>query len=256
LSVPGLPASSAAGLAGDGWRVLRASAHGERLRTGELVGNRFHLVVREVDAAAAAAAVERLAEIERHGMPNLFGEQRFGVDGDNAERGARLLRGERVDGGRRLQRLYLSALQSAVFNEVLRTRRAAPHAVLEGDLALVAGSGALLHVGSAALPVVDAARRAERFELSPTGPLLGHKMRAPRGEPLAHEREVARRLGVPWVDALPRLRGHQQPGGRRPLRARVSDVAHRHEDDALALTFVLPPGSYATVLVGELFAVR
>lgn len=256
LSVPGLPPSRAAALAGPGWRVLQAAAHGERLRLGELVGNRFHLVVREVDAAAAAAAATRLAEMVRRGMPNLFGEQRFGADGSNAERGARLLRGETVEGGRRQQRLYLSALQSAVFNEVLRTRPAAPHVVLDGDLALVAGSGALLHVGSPSLPTAEAAERAARFELSPTGPLLGHKMRAPRGEPLAHEREVATRLGVPWVSALPRLRGHLLAGGRRPLRAPLTEVTHRHGVDAFELAFVLPPGSYATVVVAQLFPAR
>lgn len=256
LSVPGIGAARAATLAGEGWRVLRADAHGERLRLGELVGNRFRLVVRDVDDAAAAAAVERLAEIERHGMPNDFGEQRFGRDADNAQRGARLLRGEKVDGGRRQQRLYLSALQSALFNEVLRTRPAPPHVLLPGDLALVHASGALLHVGSPALPHDDRlTARAAAFELSPTGPLVGHKMRPPRGEPLAHERAAAARLGMPWVTELPRLRNHLLPGGRRPLRVRVGELAHRRLDgDAIELAFVLPPGSYATVLVGELFA--
>src|SRR6185436_20892176 len=56
LSVPGLAPARAEQLAGDGWRVLRAAAHGERLRLGELVGNRFRIVVRDVDEAAASAA--------------------------------------------------------------------------------------------------------------------------------------------------------------------------------------------------------
>lgn len=256
LSVPRLQPSRAAALAGRGWRVLQAAAHGERLRLGELAGNRFQLVVREVDAVSAAAAEVRLAEMTRHGMPNLFGDQRFGAEGSNAELGARLLRGEAVDAGRRQQRFYLSALQSALFNDVLRTRPAPPHVVLDGDLAWIGGSGALLHVGSPALPHGEAVERAARFELSPTGPLLGHKMRTPRGESLSREREVASRLGVPWVAELPRLRGHLLPGGRRPLRAPVGEATHRHQNDVLELTFVLAPGSYATVLVAELFAVR
>ncbi|HET9768787.1 MAG TPA: tRNA pseudouridine(13) synthase TruD, partial [Thermoanaerobaculia bacterium] len=241
-------------LAGDGWRVLRAAAHDERLRLGELVGNRFRLVVRDVDDDAASAAAERLAAVARDGLPNYFGEQRFGRDEGNAERGAALLRGETVAGGRRQQRLYLSALQSAIFNDVLRTRPAPPHALLAGDLALVHGSGALLLAGSPALPPAAWEERAARFELSPTGPLVGHKMRAPRGEALLRERAAAKRWGVPWITELPRLRGHELFGGRRPLRVSVAEVSHRRlEDDALELRFVLPPGSYATVLVGELF---
>jgi tRNA pseudouridine13 synthase len=97
--------------------------------------------------------------------------------------------------------------------------------------------------------------RAASFELSPTGPLVGHKMRAPRGETLARERAAADRFGMPWVTDLPRLRGHLLPGGRRPLRVRVGEAAHRRLDsDALELAFVLPPGAYATVLVAQLFA--
>ena len=255
LSVPGLLPARAESLVGDGWRVLRAAAHGERLRLGELVGNRFHVVVRDVDGAAAGAAAERLAAIARDGLPNYFGEQRFGRDEGNAERGAALLRGEAVAGGRRQQRLYLSALQSAIFNDVLRARPAPPHELLPGDLALVHTSGALLLAGSPALPPAAWRDRTARFEVSPTGPLVGHKMRAPRGEALARERAAAGRFAVPWIPELPRLRGHLLPGGRRPLRVRIAEATHRRLDgDALELSFVLPPGAYATVLVAELFA--
>jgi len=254
LSLPGLAPARAATLAGDGWRVLRAASHGERLRLGELVGNRFRIVVRDVDVTAAEGAAERLAAIARHGLANAFGEQRFGRDEGNAERGAALLRGETVAGGRRQQRLYLSALQSAVFNDVLRTRPAPPHVLLPGDLVLVHASGALLSAGSPALPPTAWEGRTASFEVSPTGPMIGNKMRAPRGEALARERAAAERWGVPWVHDLPRLRGHLLPGGRRPLRVPLTEVAHRRlEGDALELAFVLPPGAYATVLIDELF---
>jgi tRNA pseudouridine13 synthase len=257
LSVPGLPPARAATLAGDGWHVLRAVAHGERLRLGELIGNHFRLVVRDVAAGDAAAAAARLADISLHGLPNRFGAQRFGDDGRNVERGAALLRGETAPGGRRQQRLYLSALQAAIFNEALRRRPAPPRQLLPGDLALVHASGALLPVGGPTMPgnaIEQLQSRADRFDLSPTGPLLGHKMRAPRGEPLERERAAAASCGAPWVPTLPRLRGHLLPGGRRPLRVPVTEVSHHHRRESLELAFVLPPGSYATVLVEELFA--
>src|SRR5262245_26115923 len=84
-----------------GLAVLAARRHPHKLRTGHLRGNRFVLRVAGVGDSATAAAratavLERLAEPP--GAPNWFGEQRFGRDGDNAEAGRRLLRGE---GGRR-----------------------------------------------------------------------------------------------------------------------------------------------------------
>jgi tRNA pseudouridine13 synthase len=273
LSVPGLDPTVAGSLAGSGWRVLAAARHHERLRLGELAGNRFALRVREVAPEAAAAAAHRLAELGRHGLPNRFGSQRFGraasrggqaaepgAGGDgaplerpqsagNLELGARLLRGERVPGGRRQQRLYLSALQAAVFNEALDRRPAPPHELLPGDLALVHASGALLPyvAGDAALE-----ERAERFEVSPTGPIFGHKMRAPKGLAREIEQAAYARFGVPW-GALPRLPGHLLPGGRRPLRVAVAEAASAFAGEALELRFTLPPGAYATVLVAELF---
>ena len=251
LSLPELDPARAAALSGSGWRVLQAHAHDERLRVGELLGNRFALVVREVTAAQAAAATARLAELSARGLPNRFGAQRFGHAGENVALGARVLRGATVPGGRRQQRLYLSALQSAVFNEVMRRRPVPHHAFVDGDLALVHASGALLTyaTGDGALE-----ERADRFEVSPTGPIVGHKMRLPRGAARALEREACAALDVPWVTELPRLRGHLVPGGRRPLRVPVSEAgAATLEGGALELRFRLPPGSYATVLAEELF---
>jgi tRNA pseudouridine13 synthase len=260
LSVPGLEPERARTLTGAGWQVLEAARHDERLRVGELTGNRFRLVVREVTPAEAAVATDRLAEIARRGMSNRFGAQRFGSrrrepapaaghGDDNVGLGARLLRGERVPGGRRQQRLYLSALQSAVFNEVLARRPLPPDHLLAGDLALVHASGALLTYtpGDATLE-----ERAARFEVSPTGPLFGTKMRTPRGAARELEQAAYSQFGVPW-GPLPRLEGHLLPGGRRPLRTPVGEATATFAGDALELRFTLPPGSYATVLVEELF---
>jgi hypothetical protein len=248
LSVPGLPAAQAARLEGDGWRVLRAAAHGERLRAGELAGNRFRLVVREVGAAAASLAAVRLADLLRHGMPNYFGDQRFGDDGANVERGARLLRGEAIDGGRRRQRLYLSALQSAVFNEVLRTRPVPPHVVLDGDLALVAADGgaaprrlpfASLARGRRARGAVRAQRdrphgRAQDASASRPAARARARSRGPAGRaldlrPAAAREGPARRRTT--IAASPRDRGDPPPRGRR-LRALLRAAAGQLRDRA------------------------
>jgi tRNA pseudouridine13 synthase len=126
----------------------------------------------------------------------------------------------------------------------------APDLFLDGDLALVHASGALL-VWSEGNEELTA--RAARFEVSPTGPIVGHKMRLPRGAARALEREACAALGVPWVTELPRMQAHLLPGGRRPLRVGLTEASATPLDGALELRFRLPPGSYATVLAEELF---
>lgn len=78
----------------EGVRVLGAIRHRNKLKLGHLRGNRFRIVIRGVGEGAAANASAVLAHLERHGAPNGFGEQRFGMRGDNHEVGRALVRGD------------------------------------------------------------------------------------------------------------------------------------------------------------------
>src|SRR6185436_15965622 len=103
--------------------ILEATRHGHKLRTGHVRANRFVLRVREVgdDAEGKARAIlDALAKPP--GAPNWYGEQRFGRDGDNAERGLAIVRGEKPPRDRKLARLLVSALQSKLFNDWLVAR--------------------------------------------------------------------------------------------------------------------------------------
>jgi tRNA pseudouridine13 synthase len=144
FSVPDLAPERALDLEIPGARVLEAVRHPHKLRTGHLAGNRFDLLVRDVDEEAVAAAPATAAVLRAEGFANRFGEQRFGREGDNAERGLALLRGEtgaRDRRSRREDRFLLSALQAQVFNRVLE-ERPLPLSHLElGDVALVRSSG-------------------------------------------------------------------------------------------------------------------
>lgn len=248
LSVPGLDPDSASRVDSDVLRVLRAVPHRHRLHLGDLLGNRFRLRIRDVSAEVGEVAAERWAGLVARGMPNRFGPQRFGRDGENSERGRRLLAGEPVGGPRRLFRLYLSALQSAVFNEVLRRRPVGLDEAVPGDLLLDPDTGAL---HPASVPADWAARLAD-FRLSPTGPLFGPKMRRPTREAGALEASALRDLEIP--DPLPEnvLRKHRISGERRPLRVQIREPELERTGDRLDLAFVLPAGSYASVLVDEI----
>jgi tRNA pseudouridine13 synthase len=102
--------------------------------------------------------------------------------------------------------------------------------------------------------VEDAAReapRAEAFEISPTGPIFGEKMRRAAGAVALREREAGLCIGVD-LEAPPRVPGIPLPGTRRALRVRPERLQHAHGGDVLELHFTLPSGSYASVFVEEL----
>jgi tRNA pseudouridine13 synthase len=94
FSVPGRAPDDARSLSGEGWRVLSAALHGNKLKTGHLKGNRFRIRIRNAapDCLERARAVARA--LEERGFPNAFGPQRFGRDGQNAQLGRALVRGE------------------------------------------------------------------------------------------------------------------------------------------------------------------
>ncbi len=250
LSVPGLDPERALELEGEGWRVLEARPHRHKLRTGQLQGNRFELVVRELTPDERAHAEQSLPEIVLRGFPNRYGPQRFGRDGDNAERGREILLSGQLGRNRRQARFLVSAFQAALFNEVLERRTLPLDRVVEGEVAWKHDSGATFLVEDEALENT----RAAAFEISPSGPIVGTRMPKPEGRPGEEEAQWLAGRGLP--DPLVPPRGLRLRGGRRSLRVRASELAWEPQhEDGLRLVFGLPPGSYASVLVAEVFGV-
>lgn len=249
LSVPNRHAAALDALAElEGVRVLERSRHRNKLGVGYLRGNRFTLRVRgtEPDAPARAAAIlERLAA---QGVPNYFGPQRFGRFGTNAVDGLKLVRGERVPGGHRLKRFFLSALQSHLFNRLvaLRVERGLLDRVLVGDWAKKRDTGGVFKVEDAERESL----RALRGEISATAPLYGKKVRVSEGEAGALETEVLDAFGLRWLDFRARH------GSRRPVRLFLEDVALTPEADGYTLTFSLPKGAFATTVLREVMKVE
>jgi tRNA pseudouridine13 synthase len=243
--------------------VHAATPHGHKMKPGHLAGNRFAIALRGIPAGGQGEVESGLARIARDGVPNAFGAQRFGRGGDNAERALAWLRGKEP-GPRdpRMKRFLWSALQSAVFNAVLRARQedgtwATP---LEGDLLKLHSSGGLFLCKD----VQTDHGRAEAGELSPTGPILGDRMRWPEGVPARLEHAIAEEtLGADFDLSSTRRLGE---GSRRALRLWVGEVhveaigpcdetGPRTPDDAghqaacLRVCFVLPKGAYATTVL-------
>ena len=249
LSVPWASRDAADALAAlDGVEVLETSRHTNKLGVGHLHGNRFTVVVRDVVPDAVARARAILDAVAAHGLPNYVGPQRFGRFGRNAVDGRALLRGETVPGDRRLQRFFVSALQSWIFNDVLAARVRDGHlgSLVTGDWARKVATGGTFRVDDP-----DAERpRAAAFEITALLPLHGRKVRISDGEAGAYERAALARAGVRWEDF------RRRHGDRRPSRVAVGgiDVADATGDDgvpAIRVAFDLPKGAYATSLLRE-----
>jgi len=223
----------------EGLRILEARPHGNKLRPGHLAGNRFSLFLAGDESEGFLR--RRLDELREKGLPNYFGPQRFGARGDNHLEGRRLLEAARKPRGARAK-LLANAWQSCLFNRVLAERLEALDRLLPGDLAWIHGKGAVFRVED---PEVEAGRVAA-LEISPSGPLPGKKMSVPAGEAGRLERRLLEEVG--WTPNQDR----HLAGARRPLRVPVGDLEASREEGGLRLAFVLPPGSYATVLLREL----
>lgn len=251
LSFPAAGDPDPAALAGQGFRVLRASRHQNKLRVGHARGNRFALAVRGGDPGRARACAAALAE---RGLANFFGAQRFGAAGRNAEVGRALLQGRgddpevrRAGRDRFLRRLCISAWQSEIFNRWLAERMAEGlfASALEGDVMKKLDTGGLFLCAD---PAADGPRVAA-FEISPTGPIFGHRMREAAGPEREREERLLAASGVGAGDL--RRGGGEAEGTRRASRLRVRVEIEPFADGYWA-RFELPAGSYATVVAGEL----
>ena len=228
-------------------KVLASTRHKRKLKRGALRGNRFILVLRDVQGDRVRTE-EVLQAMVAHGVPNYFGEQRFGREGGNVEQARAMFAGRRVDRDKRS--ILLSAARSHIFNSVLaaRVEQDAWSKPLEGEIWSLAGSRSWFGPE----PFDDAlAVRLAQGDIHPSGPLWG------QGEPPTTsvvgnlEREVAAANG----DLAAGLAAARMDQERRPLRLLPKELRWRWlEDNALELSFELPAGAYATVVARELIA--
>lgn len=242
----GLPTSI--DLDSDSCRVLEVDRHQNKLKRSHGQGNRFTITIRDVPndgIVHARASLKRLGEV---GVPNIFGPQRFGRDGDNVEHGLAVIRGEtRGPRNRRVRSILESAVQSAVFNRVfeMRLERGLFETALVGDIMKKHESGALFDVADAEAEQV----RLDRLEISPTAALPGRKTRESAGIPLEIELAARREVGLDEKDLA-----KMDVGTRRSLRFPLDPNAEitALDDASYQLSISLPSGAYATVVLAEL----
>jgi tRNA pseudouridine13 synthase len=234
---------------GDGIRLLKVDRHSNKLKPGHLHGNRFRILIRDVDTGSSERLVPLLERLRREGMPNFYGPQRFGRDGETAQLGLAMLHGETRKSPRNpfLRKLALSAAQSALFNHYLARRMTDGllRRVLPGDVMAKWPFGGMF-------VAEDVPREQARFDARETvsaGPIFGRKTFAAAGEAAAREAAVLQECAVA-ADAF-RNFGKLVQGTRRHNLIYLDDLTGEAEADRVRLSFTLPAGSYATVLLRE-----
>lgn len=106
----------------EGIKIISKTYHNNKLRIGHLKGNRFYIKIKKVNPTSAAKIDEALKNISKVGIPNFFGYQRFGNDGDNHIIGEKIAKGEARERNPRVKRLLINAYQSHLFNLWLSRR--------------------------------------------------------------------------------------------------------------------------------------
>ncbi|MDL4912954.1 MAG: tRNA pseudouridine(13) synthase TruD [Enterobacterales bacterium endosymbiont of Blomia tropicalis] len=246
--LPGNAMPDLCGFALEGVEILAAMRHKRKLRIGALAGNAFRLVIRQISQRDAVE--QRLAAIRDAGVPNYFGEQRFGHNGNNLKMAQQWARDDIRLRDRHKRSLILSAARSALFNQVTSARlqqHGGLTQVLNGDALQLAGRGSWFVVQAEEREASQ--KRVDQHELRITAPLPGRGEAGPQAEALAFEQHTL----ADSAELLALLDRERVDAARRAMLAVPRDLRWTWRDDAtLEMQFWLPAGSFATSVVREL----
>lgn len=253
VHVPGKQEYDLSDLVIEGVEVLEYQRHNKKLRTGALTGNKFELILRNV--SAVDKLVERWQAITAQGVPNYFGEQRFGIEGGNIARALSLFSGSKVK-DKKKRGMYLSAARSYIFNSMINERieQSLFDEIIVGDVLMLAGTQSVFHVDAVDESVKQ---RLIDKDVDITAPMWGAGELMTTDAALALEQKIAEQH-VEFAQGLPRFGLKQE---RRRIRLTISDTdisvlatkdSHTSNQADVKISFFLPAGCYATTVLREL----
>ncbi|MGR5287297.1 tRNA pseudouridine(13) synthase TruD [Vibrio maritimus] len=202
--------------------IVATDWHNKKLRPGDLAGNEFAIRLTEVSGAEALKA--RVALVCDSGVPNYFGQQRFGHDGNNVSEAKRWGRDNVRTRNQNKRSLYLSAARSWIFNHIVseRLQQDCFNTELAGDILDETGMITAALAGDNALPTTDEAEKLEQSILDQ--------------EP----------------DLMALIRGNRMRHDRRAIVLKPDSLNAQWDEDSVTLSFFLDSGSFATSILREL----
>ncbi len=230
----------------DNIRVLQTQRHLRKLKRGVLSENEFEIRIRDCKGDRAMLE-QQLQKITKQGIANYFGPQRFGIQGQNLNKALALFDGAKVK--KELKSIYLSAVRSYLFNQLLAERVANNtwNKAIAGDVLIFDNSNSYFKFDQQDESVQQ---RVAVGKIHPSGMLCGDK----KLETSALVYQLENRIVAENPKLIEGLLKFHLNNDRRSLRVFASNLQWQFETDhQVVLSFALPPGSYATSLLREVF---
>ncbi len=244
--LPGRDAPDWAEFVTDSIKILKIDTHLRKLKRGALSGNNFTIRVREW-SGDLDKMTQRLEQIKKQGVPNYFGEQRFGRQGQNIDRALALFQGAKVK--RQQRSIYLSAARSFLFNQILskRVERHDWNQAITGDLLMLDQSGSYFKLDDLDENIIQ---RINAGKIHPSGVMWG----LGTSELTGPSQDIEDAVIEQYSELASGLEAMGLKQDRRALRVNVDSLAWKFLDDkSIELNFFLPAGSYATAVLRECF---
>ena len=245
LHLPG-KIHNAVSLKADDYVILRQVWHDRKLRPGTHRFNHFDVLIREV-VDPDSKTIEQIESMKSFGMANYFGQQRFGAAADNVQRALQVFASTRKSSrlSRNKKSLYLSALRSELFNQILskRIERGIWRQPLEGDVFMLSGSQSIFQDALND----EILERYRNFDISSTASLYGNGAVKLDGLAL----EIEQQVFAEHQDVYKCLSEQGAKRQMRVLRHIVKDFSFDYQSDKqqLRIKATLPRGSYFTSLL-------
>lgn len=266
ISIPKSCEEKLASFSHENIKILEITKHNNKIRVGHLKGNKFFIRLKRVTSLDAKKIEEALSHISTLGMPNYFGFQRFGIEGNNYKKGEAIVKGELREKNRKLKQMYINAYQSYLFNSWLSKRieisklidsfsakeiykkinlplelvsemkkQKHPLKIMIGDLMSHYPFGKIFFVED----IKSESSKFYEHDRVPTGLLCGKRVKKSEGFAYDFEKEFDEQIN--------------EDGARRFAWVFPSNIESNYKEDKnwMELQFTLPKGSYATEFIAE-----